>query len=83
MSGGGEERVEEQQGATEMLERFEFMVGRPMIRVEDIHGTRVAVTPAAPMRCGVGQLAVDVRVVSQPETASESAGADATGNQGE
>lgn len=63
MSGGGEERVEEQQGAVEAWERVVFGLGQVTVRVEDAGGVR--------------------EQVSQPETASESAGADATGNQGE
>lgn len=63
MSRGGEERVEEQQGAVEAWERVVFGLGTPTIRVEDSRGVQ--------------------EVQCQPETASESAGADATGNQGE
>ena len=60
MSGGGEERVDEQQGAVAAWERV--VLGTVTVRVEDAGGVR--------------------EQVSQPETASESAGADATGNTG-
>ena len=59
MSGGGEERVEEQPAGIAYPVPPGFTMGVPRIRVEDGSGVR--------------------EVVCQPETASESAGADATG----
>jgi hypothetical protein len=60
MSGGGEERVEEQPAGIEYPVMQGFTMGTVIVRVEDAQGVR--------------------DVVCQPETASESAGADATGN---